>query len=78
MAFFKTAIWMLFGHRPKGLVLTDVEIANIKRLSATGKYRQDDLADIFGVNQSTISRIVSGETHLRPPPGGGADKGWGS
>jgi transcriptional regulator with XRE-family HTH domain len=66
MAFLKTAIWLLFGHRPKGLVLTDAEIANIKRLSATGHYAQDDLADIFGVNQSTISRIVTGETHLRP------------
>jgi hypothetical protein len=70
MSFFKTAIWMLFGHRPKGLMLTNAEIANIKRLSATGRYRQDDLADIFGVNQSTISRIVTGETHLRPPAAG--------
>jgi len=65
MAFFKTAIWMLFGHRPKGLVLTDAEIANIKRLSETGNYSQDELADVFGVNQSTISRILSGETHVR-------------
>ena len=66
MAFLKKMMWQLFGHRTKGLVLTDEEIANIKRLSATGQYTQDDLADIFGVNQSTISRIVTGETHLRP------------
>ena len=66
MSLFKTAIWLLFGHRPKGLELTDPEIANIKRLFATGEYTQDVLANIFAVNQSTISRIVTGETHLRP------------
>jgi hypothetical protein len=39
--------------------LPDEDVAEIRRLYATGSYRQVDLADQFGVCQPEISRIVN-------------------
>ena len=39
--------------------LSDVEKNKIYHYYSTGDYKQEELADIFGTNQSTVSRIIS-------------------
>jgi len=39
--------------------LTDRKVRQIRKLSTTGKYTQAELAEMFGVMQSAISRIVN-------------------
>ena len=39
--------------------LTNEEKDKIYHYYSTGDYKQEELADIFGTNQSTISRIIS-------------------
>jgi hypothetical protein len=43
--------------------LTDAEVVEIQKLYATGKYRQNDLGERFGVSGRQISAIVRGEQH---------------
>ena len=51
-------------RQPVKLSNRDVEL--IRRAYATGKYSQQELADIFGVNQTIISDIVHNKTRTRP------------
>ena len=42
--------------------LSGEEVSEIRKLYATGKFRQQDLAEIYGVNQTNIGFIVRQET----------------
>jgi predicted XRE-type DNA-binding protein len=59
----RVLLWGLFGYRSRGLLITAAEAAEIRQLSEEGHWHQDELADQFGVHQSTISRILSGKIH---------------
>ena len=41
--------------------LDDAEVAEIRTAYATGRYRQHELAEHYGVHQTQISRIVNGK-----------------
>jgi len=49
---------MHHGEEHPQAVLTDVEVADLRRLHATGSYQQRALAKQFGVSQSTVWRLV--------------------
>lgn len=40
--------------------LTDLEVRSILDLWATGDYTQDELAEVYGIGQRAVSRIVNG------------------
>ena len=46
------------GSRSGASRLVEDDIREIRRLYATGQYRQEDIARMFGVNQSNVSHIV--------------------
>lgn len=48
-------------RRPK---LTAEDVRAIRADYAAGKWSQGDLAYIYGVTQSTISAVLSGDTHV--------------
>jgi hypothetical protein len=50
------------GSKSGTAKLSEADVAQIRRLYSTGKYRQVDLAKQFGVIQITISRVVRGVT----------------
>ncbi len=52
----------LVGERNPKVKLTEDEVREIRRLYATGNYRQVDLGKMFKVRQDTISSITRGET----------------
>jgi len=62
----RVLLWYLFGYRSRGLLITPGEAAEIRRLDKEGHWQQEELADQFGVHQSTISRILSGKSHADP------------
>lgn len=41
--------------------LTRADVANIRRVHAMGQTTQDELAETYGVRQSTISKIIRGQ-----------------
>jgi len=53
-------------HGPRGeqcaKKLTEAAVSEIKRLYATGEWRQTDIAARFGVQQNMVSRIVCGQS----------------
>ena len=62
-----------YGHHRKGVKpasakLVDVQILEIRELYATGKYKQADLAKLFGVVQCRISQIVRSDTSGKAYP----------
>lgn len=48
-------------RRPK---LTAEDVRAIRADYAAGKWSQGDLAYIYGVTQSTVSAVLSGDTHV--------------
>lgn len=48
------------GERHPAAKLTDADVAEIRRMLATGLHLQHDIAALFGVRPNTISRIGSG------------------
>ena len=51
------------GRQPKGsqhgrAKITEDDVREIRRLYGTGKYRQKDLADRFGIDQTKVSLII--------------------
>lgn len=38
--------------------LTEEDVLNLRKLYATGKWTQQELADEFGINQPTVSEII--------------------
>lgn len=56
------------GHTVRGTAspnsrLTDDQVAEIRRRYAAGGVSQQKLADEYGVNQTTVSRVVSEKTY---------------
>lgn len=51
----------LKGEKHANSKLCAVEVAEIRAAYATGRYRQRELAEQYGVNQSNISYIVNGK-----------------
>jgi len=49
------------GRRGTKSKLTDANVAEIKRLISE-RYSQQEVAEQFGINQTTVSRIVLGKT----------------
>ena len=47
------------GQRGNFTKLTREQVGEIRRLYATDKYHQQELADTYGVHSSTISRIIN-------------------
>lgn len=56
------------GHGMGRAKLTDEDVRAIRAAYAAGKWSQHDLAYIYGVTQSTISAVVSGDTHVTTGP----------
>ena len=54
-----------YGERVNTSKLNPTTVIRIRQLYKTGKYSQDRLAKLFGVYQSTIGRIVRGDTWKR-------------
>jgi hypothetical protein len=56
------------GERHGMSKLKEEQIIEIRKLHATGKYRQKDIGEMFGVTRSMISYVVNGKnwTHLKP------------
>lgn len=54
----------LFGEAHGHATLYDAEVNEIRELYSTGKYTQQQLADLFGCSQSNISYIVRRETRV--------------
>ncbi|VBA46742.1 hypothetical protein [Mycobacterium pseudokansasii] len=52
-------------RRPK---LTAEDVRSIRADYAAGKWSQGDLAYIYGVTQSTISAVLSGDSHVTTGP----------
>lgn len=50
--------WVLRGNSSPTRVLTSVQVENIRQTYTTTTISQENLARQYGVNQSTISRIV--------------------
>lgn len=44
-------------------ILTADAVRTLRALYATGEWRQADLADAFGIGQSTVSAIVLGDRY---------------
>jgi hypothetical protein len=59
------------GERHGMSKLKEEQIIEIRKLHATGKYRQKDIGEMFGVTRSMISYVVNGKnwTHLKPLDG---------
>lgn len=59
------------GERVNTCQLTEAQAAEVKRLSDAG-VRQQSIADMFGIGQSTVSAIVCGQSwkHLKLVQGG--------
>jgi hypothetical protein len=51
----------LSGEKAPMSKLTEREVRVLRRLWQDGRYRQREIADIFEVRQSTISKIVTGK-----------------
>lgn len=49
------------GERNPGSILSNVQVEEIRVAYATGKYRQVQIARLYGVSYQTISKIVRGE-----------------
>ena len=55
---------LMRGERGPNARLKDKQVAEIRRLYATGKYTQTALAEQFGVVQSHVSKIVLGKSRI--------------
>jgi DNA-binding MarR family transcriptional regulator len=53
-----------YGTNNSMAVLSDEDIVSIIALYNTGDYKQYEIADLFGVRQPYISRIVNGLRRL--------------
>lgn len=49
----------MWGEKNGHSKLTEIEVIDIKKLWKTGGYLQKELAEIYGVNRTTISAIVN-------------------
>lgn len=58
------------GERNGHAVLSTDQVVELRRLYATGRYRQVDLASRFGIKQQTLSKIVRGLLWSHLPLGG--------
>ncbi len=67
MSFLSTIKEFFLGPRGHVPEITPEQVYSIKRLYATGEYTQAALGKLFGVHQSQISRILSGESHGEAP-----------
>ena len=54
-------IYRYGSKNPNGKLSPD-EVIELRKMYATGKYTHKDLAEIFKVNQSNISKIINGKT----------------
>ena len=54
----KNRNWVAYGDRCGKAKLTKEQVSEIRRLYATGRYQQKDLAPMFDVDRTTIHRIV--------------------
>jgi len=50
-------------HRPKRPSLTDKEVQAIRDLRATGRYTQREIAELLGLNGSTVCKVLLGMTY---------------
>jgi hypothetical protein len=48
------------GEKCPTAKLTDQDVLKIRRLHASGRYTQIELSEFFGIERSSISRVVSG------------------
>ncbi|MDJ0337467.1 helix-turn-helix domain-containing protein [Cryobacterium sp. PH31-O1] len=55
----------MFGERQHLHKLTEDQVVTIRALYAGGNMTQQDLADQFGVQRTTIGRVVRRKTWLR-------------
>ena len=51
------------GENARGAKLKNTQVNKIRRMYSTGKYYQKHLAKIFGICQSSISRIIRKESY---------------
>jgi hypothetical protein len=58
---------VLAGLANPNATLTDEQVAEIRALWATGKWKQRDIAARFGVSQSTVWRLAHGVTRRKEP-----------
>lgn len=52
------------GENNHGTKVLDDEVADIRKMHATGKYLQRELAEIFGLTQGHISYIVCRKSRI--------------
>ncbi len=66
MGFFAKMRDFLLGTPYHVPTMTPDQVAQIKELDAEGLYTQKELGLMFGIDQSQVSRILSGKSHASP------------